>query len=355
MIAQSHEGAAKRYLESYIKGFKPRFIIHYDALQEGKWFESLDVRLQNTKLVKMLEKGKNAPAIDALLEYDRPDIVLTYGGIPCLALERTEEVPTGHNVGQRFARIVRAAELRVPFVYFFPFVAQKHGNETQQREAENKTNQRYVNARLFKALERLEQIHHTLILPVNWPVDNRYELLRTKDKDNEIREIVSLLIDAALVNLPLNKVQEKPTILANKEKAKREKETRLASQPRYKEPPPTVRIVETNELIDHCSLREPMKKKLSLRKKSLVYEIGMKYVRSDPYTGMLLFYDYLIARTGPSLSQRSMNLVAMMPNISIDEWRAAASEKSKRKDIFLYTRFADVIVLAGGFSFGAAS
>lgn len=334
-------------LGNYMDGLPSKFAIYYDALQEGKWFQSLDSHLASARLLKMLNKGQNPPNIDDLLKYDRPDIILTYGSRPSLVLERTEEVPTGHNVGQRFARIVRAAEVRVPAVYFFPFVAQKHGKESQDREAEQKTNQRYVNARLFEALERLEEIHKSLVIPINWPVDKGYELLRTSQKDQEVQRIVSLVVDATLSNLPLEQLRANPFIAEIKEKARRERDQRLASQSRYSEPPPSVKIIDTDSLIKACSMHKTVAARLSSRKNSLVYEIGMNYIRSDPYTGMLLFYDYLLTRTGPHSSQRSMNLVAKMPNISLDDWKRKCASKSARKDIFLFSNFSDAILLAG--------
>ena len=48
--------------------------------------------------------------IQKLLKYDRPDIILVKEGVPKLVIEKTREVPTGHNVGQRFARLVNAVE-----------------------------------------------------------------------------------------------------------------------------------------------------------------------------------------------------------------------------------------------------
>src|SRR5690349_2762063 len=121
-------------MDKYLAISAPDFVIYYDALQEGEWFRRLDSSLANARLSKMLNKGQNPEFVEELLEYDRPDIILSFRTGPILTLERTEEVPTGHNVGQRFARIVRAAELKVPTVYFFPFAAQKHGQETQERE-----------------------------------------------------------------------------------------------------------------------------------------------------------------------------------------------------------------------------
>ena len=73
----------------------------------------------------------------------------------------------------------------------------------------------------------------------------------------------------------------------------------------------------------------------------------MKYVRSDPYTGTQLIYDYLLARKGTTSKERTMNIVLRMPNISSTLWKKAVAKKN-RKDIKLYTKFADLIELSDG-------
>ncbi|MFL6318179.1 MAG: hypothetical protein ACJ73C_15780, partial [Nitrososphaeraceae archaeon] len=55
------------------------------------------------------------------------DIILVEDEVPKLILEKTREVPTGHNVGQRFGRLVNAAEEGVMVIFFLPFIARKHG------------------------------------------------------------------------------------------------------------------------------------------------------------------------------------------------------------------------------------
>ncbi len=89
--------------------------------------------------------------------------------IPRIVLEKTREVPTGHNVGQRFARLVNAAEEGVMVIFFLPFIARKHGKYSSVC---------YIPARLFTALQKIEIIHQIPILAINWPSDSLYELIR---------------------------------------------------------------------------------------------------------------------------------------------------------------------------------
>jgi len=159
--------------------------IYCDALQEGEWFKNLSPSFKNSELLEINNRGRNPPIIEKLIEYDRPDIILVIDGEVKLALEKTEEVPTGHNVGQRFARIVKSAELRIPFIYFCPFVAMKHGKYA---------NKCFINARLFTAIENMSKIHNVTILVMNWITDDNYELIRGGREDTELKLLMSDLL-----------------------------------------------------------------------------------------------------------------------------------------------------------------
>lgn len=86
--------------EKDIVGRRTMVEIYYDAYQEGLWFRDLAPKLAEAELKKFDERVPRA--IEELLVYDRPDIILAVGSEPVLVLEKTEGVPTGHNVGQRF-------------------------------------------------------------------------------------------------------------------------------------------------------------------------------------------------------------------------------------------------------------
>jgi hypothetical protein len=75
--------------------------------------------LNNVPLSPIKPHGQNPHYIERLLRYDRPDIILVEDEIPRLVLEKTREVPTGHNVGQRFGRLVNAAEEGVMVIFFY--------------------------------------------------------------------------------------------------------------------------------------------------------------------------------------------------------------------------------------------
>jgi len=126
------------------------FSIYCDSLIEAEWFQNLSEKFKDSKIIKIKERSKNNNVIEDLIKYDRPDIILTKKGKALLVVEKMKEVPTGHNVGQRMARIVRASELQIPCIYFFPYRARKHGKHTSICN---------VNARLFFAINKINEIN----------------------------------------------------------------------------------------------------------------------------------------------------------------------------------------------------
>ena len=83
--------------------------IYSDNLIEADWFQNLSPEFKDTKTELIKQRNKNIPIINELVDYDRPDIILLdQNQKPLLVLEKTAEVPTGHNVGQRIARLVKS-------------------------------------------------------------------------------------------------------------------------------------------------------------------------------------------------------------------------------------------------------
>ena len=162
-------------------------IIYYDAYQEGKWFQGLHEDLRDCELKPFPTGGDGPPLLVKALSIDRPDIILMDGEKPVLMVERTEEVPSGHNVGQRYGRLAAAAQMRLPSVYFFPYAAYKHGGKTQ--------GPRYANLRLFCALQRMATVEKTAITTINWPVDKDYEVIKSPVKDSRIKKYLELFLD----------------------------------------------------------------------------------------------------------------------------------------------------------------
>src|SRR5436190_6706527 len=160
------------------------YTVYYDSINEGAWFQSLHPKLAGAALQPFPRRAHATGDLARVLAYDRPDIVLTDGDAPILVVERTVEVPSGHNVGQRFARLAAAAQMRIPCVYFGPYAAYKHGGITQ--------GPRYMNLRLFYAIKKMAAIEDTASTTINWPVDRHYEIIKRPEKDARMRAYLDL-------------------------------------------------------------------------------------------------------------------------------------------------------------------
>lgn len=310
--------------------------IYYDDLPEGVWFQRLHPVLADIKL-HPFPPIRNGPRLVAqALSYDRPDIILTDDNdSPILILERTIEVPSGHNVGQRFPRLVGAAKMRVPSVYFCPFKAYKHGGETQ--------GPRYMNLRLFYAIEKMAALEATACTLINWPVNEACEILQTPEKDAHVREYLELFFDHYNkdgISGIIEHIKTSQYEVERRQEREHFAATQIRRPRRYDFPPPSVIIATAAHIpalagADTSALSHP---------ETVFYVIGMGGIRSDPYAGTALLYSYLYA---DGLPPRTRNLVLHFPKITIDKWRAAAN--GRRKDARLFKIAADGILFSDGY------
>ena len=162
--------------------------IYSDNAIEADWFKNLHPIFQNVESKLILSRGQNDPLVENLIQYDRPDIILTDGQKALLVIEKTREVPTGHNVGQRVARLVKAVENRIPTIKFFPFDAKKHG------EYAGICN---LNIRLLLAFNKMWDIHETPIIALNWKADPRGELIDDGSEDDEFKMVINAFVDSS--------------------------------------------------------------------------------------------------------------------------------------------------------------
>ena len=311
-----------------------RFTILYDEPQEFSWFRGLHPDLADARGVSITE-AQEWPSMRKVLLYDRPDIVLLDGQKPILSVEETSEVPSGHNVGQRFARIAAAAEAGVPFLYYGPYVAQKHGGIT--------AGPRYMNARLFHALDAMVRITGTAVTTINWPVDARYELLRGEGEGAEVREYLAtfLALYACQPNLKqLNQEILRAAIHLRMVTQRNEfVRTKIRNPGQYHSPPGSVDISILSEFRRRFGLTSG---KLENFREIVTYKVGMNGIRSDPYTGMSMLYRYLYV-----MENAGRALVLWFPNITMSAWREAAGN-GNRKDVRLFRITADAILFHDG-------
>jgi len=313
----------------------PRFEILYDDLQEGVWFKSLHPRFASATLTPITGSAAGNPRIANLLQYDRPDVIVQCSNTPILVIERTVEVPSGHNVGQRFARLAAAAQHDTPVVYFGPYAAYKHGGNTQ--------GPRFMNLRLFYALDALERIEDTAVTTINWPVDPTYHIVQAASKDDRLKEYLAVFFDlydsGGVPNVNSN---FKTTSFHVSQLAERVSfiKTKVKKPQQYDIPPNSV-IIDANNRLDSLTAY-PEHRKLPFPE-SVLYRVGMRNIRSDPFTGMGMLYEYLYAG-GPVHHTR--NMVLHFPEISHGMWNNAASAGRSRKDIRLYKQVANAILFS---------
>ena len=309
------------------------FTILYDDSQEAEWFHSLHPDLENAKEVSITE-AQDWPSMRKVLAYDRPDIVLLHHLNPILVVEETKEVPTGHNVWQRFSRIVAAAEAGVPFLYFGPYAAKKHGGET--------AGPRYINGRLFKALDALTRRTGATVTTINWSVDKKYEVRLGKDKDGDVQEYVKTLLDFYSSSPDLSRLSEELRSSAIHLRMVEERNNfvrDVIKRPmQYDIPPKSVRIMTPRQFSQHYTLDSV---ELEAFDKLVVYCIGTNEAidfRADPYTGAAMAYRELYV-----LEHISRALVLWFPEKTEGMWRSAATNPN-RKEIRLFPIAANAIL-----------
>lgn len=308
------------------------FEIFCDSLQEGMWFKNLNPLFKDAQFVIIPnnKREQRQYGIDKVLIYDRPDIILKHDGRVILVLERTVEVPSGHNVGQRFGRLVAAAKERIPVVYFGPYAAYKHGGVT--------SGPRYMNLRLFYSLKNVSDYYNTAITTINWPVDKQYEVLKTPQKDTRIIEYMDLFLSfynkhgfSGLTEYIKSSTFQQSQYSEQDSFAMNE----IRNPEQYDSPPDSVEIV-SQSLFESNYTNLPCIGKCVDR--VVVYNIGMTYIRSDPYCGMAALYYYLYCNL-------STALVLNFPNIQSSDWY---NLKSSTKTYRMYKEFSDAILFNDG-------
>lgn len=306
--------------------------ILYDEPQEAAWFQALHPELGSAGEESMTV-AQNWPSVRGVLAYDRPDIILLDRRTPILVVEETVEVPSGHNVGQRFARLAAAAECGVPCLYFGPYVARKHGGDT--------SGPRYVNVRLFHALDAMVRSTKTALTTINWPVDVDCEVRRDPDKDRDVREYMATYFGAyRAAGLPGLSTTLLGSAIHRRMISERDAfvSGSIRNPKQYDRPPPSVEILPVSEFRRRRGVGVD---KLSNSVGEVVlYKVGMTNIRSDPYTGMAILYRYLYV-----VGQPSRSLVLWFPNITCARWREAAG-RGTRKDIRLFRIAADAILFS---------
>ncbi len=127
----------------------------------------------------------------SLLEGDRADYYICYQNEPLIIIEMTEHGYTGDMCLQRFARIMRSAELHIPFIYFSPISRSRYDELDQINPS-----LRNVNSDMFRGFVRLSEIYDTPVISMEWKTSaNGLPMILGVDdpKVTGIQELLDLL------------------------------------------------------------------------------------------------------------------------------------------------------------------
>lgn len=317
---------------------------------------------------KMLKDYSFCPysKVLALVEYTRPDFILTYDGKPYLSCEITQENPSGHNIPQRFACLVRASELGVPSLFYYPAFARRGNSEDN--------NYRYANVRVPLAQLRMSDIFGVPSLSMAWPtafnglptgvITDHLPLARYVDHVIELAE-KGLLIDGS--DKEVKKIRNEMIALATPKKKNRYRTNKSYRQPYPNgnlfslntvgmsvDPPPDCTIEKTDVLLKKyfakAQRKIPKNKKLHplvSREYCFVYKGTTNKKKTGPehpYPGTATLFDILYLRQdgAQTARDRQMNLVFILP-MALGTFREVAINRDTGLNILM--EFCDLIIL----------
>tara|TARA_Y100000310_G_C20575258_1_gene760086 strand:+ start:196 stop:1239 length:1044 start_codon:yes stop_codon:yes gene_type:complete len=304
------------------------FTIYCDSvdLREGRQIQQISPALANAQVISIKQTVTENPLfIQRLLRYDRPDVILVWDKKPVLVIELTSEVPSGHNVGQRWARLVRSVEEGIITVFFTPYRSRKHGTFT----APCKMSKRYVDA-----ADIMTDLHNAPILLVNWPVDDNAELIlgeglpQFTQENGDFRVGLSELINDLIRND--FDYERCNTINALQERTRELYATLTDGTDGIARLKKSVIPMKTDDYLTNLQQRLPdafdkIPGAFRARENTLVYTIGVtenigvkgkrNCNREDPFVGNQFALDYCYCRNGPGLDQRHTNFVMCFPNV----------------------------------------
>jgi hypothetical protein len=313
----------------------PEYDVFIDAITEGEWFRSLSPELRGADLITYQDASNSE--VEKLTQYERPDIILFKNGEPVLVVEKTSHVPTGENTLQRVARMVNAAELGIPGLFYTPYAKMKGDKGSKGRGKCN------LNYRFIEGLRRIGEHNNTPMLIPPWPYDEDYYLVRDGSED----DLVSDFVDQFLKN------DCNPDVPAGNEirqETEREVERILSEYPPYKSPPGKIDIVSTESYLNRISSKSGLSELNDVfeeRDKTVVVTNDMSpgsCDRVDPYGGAQFAYDYMYCRAEASTYERDRNLVIQVPSVFKERWLEANPYKPENKSSLWY-ECADVIEL----------
>lgn len=309
--------------------------------------------LSNKEVVKkkLAESDAKAPDdfykipdhIRKILYLDCADIIVEKDNNPILCIEETKEAGTGHNVTQRFSRIMAALENKVPVIYIQPegviVKRSKYGWDN-------------LNPFLLSVMDRASNLYNMPALFYYFPSD--IEQYRANPADAPHRDKKGIVYDEesiryagcpdsknistinmlAVIDEIINLVEKygiadyKSHLMGNRkiqeQRAFMNSEFVLKSNgrnPKAMSPATKTITVPTNYLLNYLSQHEnanySIGELLRQREETVIYQADSTF-RGDPYAGNLSAIDCFMCRTGTTFEDRDCNLVLAFGEIIVD-------------------------------------
>jgi hypothetical protein len=150
----------------------PKYVIYCDKADDEILAKELfsTGALAGATVTRLPPRGDTLPAeLRDSLEWERSDWLVTRDEVLVGAAEITRHGYTGDNGLQRFARLVRAASLGVPVVYFTPF-SRSRLNELD----EGRNSPRNVSPEMFGELLQAGDAAGVPCIALRWPTDQAF-------------------------------------------------------------------------------------------------------------------------------------------------------------------------------------
>lgn len=305
--------------------------------------------------------------VTQLFDYARPDAVITVDGSPVVSIEQTQMNPSGHNIPQRFSCLVRASELGVPSILYYP---------EYSRRTFSDPNVRYLNIRVPLAQIRLSRLFDTPSLSMFWPTNDDTLL---PDTAPGVHRKIATVVDSLVSNagdaanlLRLRPVQDAladmDRVISTHQRKYRQNASVRGLMPQgfpsatteegfVVDPPNGAALNTTVHLLDSLSGERAtgwprIETHLRERHLTLVYTGTANGDRTDsehPWPGYLTLLDILYARVdgGRASTDRAHNLVYRLP-VDIETFLLRANRPDAPTPTYIVDTFADLVLLDGG-------
>jgi hypothetical protein len=306
------------------------------------------------------------PQVISLFDYARPDAVITVDDRPVVSIEQTQMNPSGHNIPQRFSCLVRAAELGVPSILYYP---------EYSRRTYSDPNKRNLQIRVPLGQFRLMRLYHVASLSVFWPTDPQTLLpITCQSAHQQMADVVGAIVTGKGTNT--TNLVEVQSAIKNMRSVIDKYASDYKKNPSVRrllpngflssitnngvsiDPPTKAQLLTTDKFLN--SLKEyqadpdwpTISSKLAMRPHTLLFTGTANKTKNDsehPWPGYLTLLDVLYLRQdhGRSTTQRNANLVYKLP-VDLSTFVARVNQRKPPTATYIADSFSDVIILNGG-------